>query len=127
MSRDWARPVDRAREDVRAARSLLESGFPSQAVMLAYSAGFQVAVATLAALGERPSTDAGVVSGFGRRVVGDGGVDHEFGRTLRQLFEDRNDVDHALLRAPKDEARKAVDGAERLVDAGSRWLEDRRG
>jgi uncharacterized protein (UPF0332 family) len=127
MSRDWASPVDRAREDVRAARSLLDSGFPSQAVSLAYSAGLQVAVAALAALGERPSTDAGVVSAFGRRVVGDGGVDHEFGRTLRQLFEDRNDVDHALLRAPKDEARKAVAGAERLVDAGSRWLEDRRG
>ena len=127
MSRDWARPVDLAREDVRAARSLLDSGFPSQAVSMAYSAGLQVAVAALAVLGERPSTDAGVVSAFGRRVVGDGGVDHEFGRTLRQLYEDRNDVEHALLRAPKAEAEKAVDGAERLVEAGARFVEERRG
>jgi uncharacterized protein (UPF0332 family) len=126
VTRDWARPVDRAREDVRAARSLLESGFPSQAVSLAYSAGLQVAVAALAVLDERPSTDAGVVSAFGRRVVGDGGIDHEFGRTLRMLYEDRNDVENALLKAPKDEARNAIDGAERLVEAGARWLEEQR-
>jgi uncharacterized protein (UPF0332 family) len=126
VSRDWLTPVARAREDVRAARSLLESGFPSQAVSLAYSAGLQVAVAALAVIGERPSTDAGVVSAFGRRVVGDG-IDHEFGRTLRQLYEDRNDVEHALLKAPKDEAEKAIDGAERLVEAGARWVEERRG
>lgn len=126
MSRDWAGPVDRAREDVRAARSLLDSGFPSQAVSLAYNAGLQAAVAALAVLGERPSTDAGVVSAFGRRVVGDGGVDHEFGRTLRQLYEDRSDVEHALLRAPKNEAQKTVEGAERLVDAAAQWVEERR-
>jgi uncharacterized protein (UPF0332 family) len=127
VSRDWVGPVDRAREDVRAARSLLESGFPSQAVSLACNAGLQVAVAALAALGERPSTDAGVVSAFGRRVVGDGGIDHEFGRTLRQLYEDRQDVEHALLKAPREEALKAIEGAERLVDAGARWVEERRG
>lgn len=127
MSRDWLTPVARAREDVRAARSLLESGFPSQAVSLAYNAGLQVAVAALAVIGERPSTEAGVVSAFGRRVVGDGGVDHEFGRTLRQLYEDRNDVERALLKAPEDEAQKAIDGAERLVEAGARWVEERRG
>jgi len=127
MSRDWARPVERAREDVRAARSVLEAGFPSQAVLLAYSAGLHTAVGALAVLGERPSTDAGVVSAFGRRVVGDGGVDHEFGRTLRQLYEDRNDVEQALLHAPKEEAERAIQGAERLVEAGARFVEERRG
>jgi uncharacterized protein (UPF0332 family) len=126
MSRDWAKPVDHAREDVRAAQKLLESGFPSQAVSLAYSAGFQVAVAALAVLGEMPSTDAGVVSAFGRRVVRDGGVDHEFGRTLRQLYEDNNDVERALLRAPKEEAQRAIEGAERLVEAGARFVEERK-
>jgi uncharacterized protein (UPF0332 family) len=127
LSRDWVRPVNRAREDLRAARSLLEAGFPSQAVSLAYSAGLQVAVAALAVLDERPSTDAGIVSAFSRRVVGDGGVNHEYGRTLRQLYEDRMDVQHALLRAPKDEAARAIDGAERLVEAGAQWVSERKG
>lgn len=124
---DWAAPVDRAREEIRAARSLVEAGFPSQAVSRACNAGLQVAVAALAVLGERPSTDAGVVSAFGRRVVGDGGVEHEYGRTLRQLFEDRNDVEYALLQAPEKEARRAIEGAERLVEAGAGWVAKRRG
>jgi hypothetical protein len=65
-------------------------------------------------------------SRFGRRVVGDGGIDHEFGRTLHMLYEDRNDVENALLKAPTGEARKAIDGAECLVEAGARWLEGQR-
>jgi uncharacterized protein (UPF0332 family) len=124
---DWAAPVDRAREEIRAARSLVEAGFPSQAVSRACNAGLQVAVAALAVLGERPSTDAGVVSAFGRRVVGDGGVEHEYGRTLRQLFEDRNDIEYALLQAPEEEARRAIEGAERLVEAAAGWVAKRRG
>jgi uncharacterized protein (UPF0332 family) len=124
---DWAAPVDRAREEIRAAQSLVEAGFPSQAVSRACNAGLQVAVAALAVLGERPSTDAGVESAFGRRVVGDGGVEHEYGRTLRQLFEDRNDIEYALLQAPEEEARRAIEGAERLVEAGAGWVAKRRG
>lgn len=124
---DWVAPVDRAREEIRAARSLVDLGFPSQAVSRACNAGLQVAVAALAVLGERPSTDAGVVSAFGRRVVGNGGVDHEFGRTLRQLFEDRSDIEQSLLRAPDAEARKAIDAAERLVETGAAWVAERRG
>lgn len=126
MSGQWARPVPRAREELKAARRLLEAGFPSQAVSRAYHAGLQVAMAALKVVGERPATEAGVISAFGRRVVGDGGVDHEAGRTLRKLFQDRNDVDYALLNASEEEARKAVEGAELLVDAGARWIEQRR-
>jgi uncharacterized protein (UPF0332 family) len=124
---DWAAPVDRAREEISAARSLVEAGFPSQAVSRACNAGLQAAVAALTVLGERPSTDAGVVSAFGRRVVGDGGVDHEHGRTLRRLFEDRSDIEQALLQAPEEVAREAIDAADRLVDAGAGWVAERRG
>jgi len=126
MTGDWVAPEDRAREELRAAQSLLDSGFPSQALSRAYSAGLQVAVATLAVLGETPATDAGVISAFGRRVVSAGAVDHEHGRTLRQLFEDRNDVEAGLLSAPDEEARRAIESAERLVEAGARWVAQRR-
>lgn len=125
MSGQLAAPLDRAREELRAARSLLDSGFPSQAIPRAYYAGLQVATATLLVLGERPTTDAGVIAAFGRRVVGGGGVDHEASRTLRRLFEDRNDVDYALVDAPAEEARRAIAGAERLVEIGTRWVERR--
>jgi uncharacterized protein (UPF0332 family) len=125
VSGQWADPVGRAHEELAAARELLAGGFPSQAMSRAYYAGFQAAVAALRAVGEAPATEAGVLASFGRRVVGDDGVDHAAGRTLRKLFEDRNDIDYALLDAPVEEAQKAVAGAELLVEATARWVEAR--
>jgi uncharacterized protein (UPF0332 family) len=118
-------PLARGREEVRAARALLEAGFPSQAISHAFMAAFQAAMGALHAIGEAPATRTGVLSAFGRHVVGDGGVDHEDGRVLRKLFEDRSYVDHALGQAPQHEAQAAIASAERLVDATARWIEGR--
>lgn len=117
------RALQRAREEVRAANALVEAGFPSQAVSHAFMAGFQAATAALQELGETPATRTGVVSAFGRRVVREGGLDHEVGRILRKLLEDRNDVDHALAHARAQEARAAIADAERLLGATAHWLE----
>lgn len=125
MNSVWAPPVDRGREDLRAARALLEAGFPAQAVSRAYFAGLHVAEAALFVIGETASTDAGTISAFGRRVVGEGGLQHEAGRTLRKLFEDRQDVDYALAEAPAEEARKLIEETETLVDATAAWIVQR--
>ena len=122
---DAARPVARSREELRAARTLLEAGFPSQAVSRAYMAGFHAASAALMAVGETPATRTGVVSAFGRRVVSEGGLDHEAGRALRRLFEDRNDVDYALAEANGSTAERSIQGAEQLIYATERWLAER--
>jgi uncharacterized protein (UPF0332 family) len=117
------RALARGREEVRAAHALLEAGFPSQAVTHAFMAGFQAATAALQAIGETPATRTGVLSAFARSVVTEGGLDHEAGRSLRKLFEDRNNVDHALTDAPAEEARAAIASAERLLEATSEWVE----
>lgn len=119
------RPLSRGREELRAARTLLEAGFPSQAVSRAYMAGFHAATAALLAVGDMPPTHTGVVSAFGRRIVTEGGLDHEAGRVLRRLFEDRNDVDYALAEAPGSTAQHSIEGAEQLIYATERWLADR--
>jgi uncharacterized protein (UPF0332 family) len=118
-------PLARGREEVRAARALLEAGFPTQAVSHAFMAGYQAATAALHAIGEAPATSTGMLSAFNRYVVGDGRIDHEDGRILRKLFEDRSYVDHALGQAPRQEAEAAIESAERLLDATSRWIEGR--
>jgi uncharacterized protein (UPF0332 family) len=120
-----ALPLGRGREELRAARALLEAGYPSQALSRAYFAGFHAATATLLVLDEAPSTRSGVVSAFGRRVIEQGGLEREVGRSLRRLFEDRIDVDYALAEAPAEEAGQAIADAERLVDAATRWIESR--
>ena len=123
MTTIWSMPMGRARQEIRAAQVLLDAGLASQAVSRACAAGLHAASAALSTLDDTPATEAGVVSAFGRRVVGNGGVGSEHGRTLRQLFEDRHGVEQALLEAPADEAVKAIRSAEDLVEACDRLVE----
>lgn len=115
-------PLGRGRQELKAAEALLEAGFPAQAVSHAYLAGFHAASAALLLLGERPATSSGVISAFGRHVVGQNGFDHDTGRVLRRLYEDRNEVDHGLVEAPVNEARGAVADAGRFVEATATWI-----
>jgi uncharacterized protein (UPF0332 family) len=110
-------PLERGREEVRAAQVLLDAGLPSQALSRACAAAVNAARAALMAVGETPSTSAGVVAAFSRHVIGDDRHDPEDARALRKLFEDRNDVDHALAEAPASEAREAIQAAQRVVAA----------
>ena len=112
----------RCRDELRAARVLLDAGLPSQALSRAYMASYHAAAAALLPITELPATHAGVVSAFGRQLVADRGFDHQLGRVLRRLFADRADVDDGLAEAPPATAHAAVADAERLVDAVERWL-----
>jgi uncharacterized protein (UPF0332 family) len=120
-------PLGRGRQELKAAEVLLEAGFPAQAVSHAYLAGFHAASAALALLGEVPATSSGVISAFGRHVVGENGIDHETARVLRRLYEDRNDVEKGLVEAPLEEARGAVADASRFVEATASWIGRREG
>ena len=117
--------LERGRQEIGAARALLQAGFPSQAVSRAYMAGLHAAQAALLELGEVPHTRTGVVSAFGRRVVREDGLEHEAGRRLRRLRENRDDVDYGLATAPDSAALAAIDDAELLVAATEDWMKRR--
>jgi uncharacterized protein (UPF0332 family) len=117
--------LGRGREELRAANALLDAGFPAQAVAHAYLAGFHAASAALLVLGECPATSSGVIAAFAKHLVGENGVDHETGRVLRRLYEDRNDIEHGLVEAGPEQAREAVEEAARLVEATASWIEQR--
>jgi uncharacterized protein (UPF0332 family) len=119
-------PLERGREEVRAAQVLLEAGLPSQAVSRACAAAVNAAQAALWAVGETPSTSAGVVAAFSRRVIADDRHDPQEARALRRLFEDRNDVDHAHAQASADEAAEAIAAAQGVVAAAVRFIETAR-
>ena len=120
-------PLGRGRQELKAAEALLEAGFPAQAVFHAYQAGLHAASAALALLGEVPATSSGVISAFGRHLVGDNGIDHETARVLRRLYEDRNDIENGLADAPPEEARGALADASRFVEATASWIGRREG
>ena len=111
--------LDRAGEELRAADALLEAGFPSQALSRAYLSAFHAAQATLLDAGEGSAVHAGVVSAYARRASARGPNDQVLARSLRKLFEDRQDVDYGLADAPPREARLAIDDARRILDAAA--------
>jgi uncharacterized protein (UPF0332 family) len=121
---EWALPEERSRDELRAARALLEADLPDQAVSRAYFAALHAASAALLVLGDPQTSEVGIVTAFARRVPEDG-FDPEAGRMLRKLFEDRTDVDQALANAPAEEAERAIGDADRLVHSIAAWIEDR--
>ena len=104
MRGEWALPEERSRDELRAARVLLEADLPDQAVSRAYFAALHAASAALLVLGDPQTSEVGIVTAFARRVPDDG-FDPEAGRMLRKLFEDRTDVDQALANAPRCQPR----------------------
>src|SRR4051794_26294981 len=114
--------MDRGREELRAARVLLDAGYSSQALSRAYTAALHAAEAALLAVDEAPSTPSGVVAAFTRCVVVQGGMAPDHGRALRRLYEDRRDVDHALAEAPASDAERAITDAEEIVGLAERWI-----
>jgi uncharacterized protein len=124
MRGEWALPEERSRDELRAARALLEAELPDQAVSRAYFAALHAASAALLVLGDPQTSEVGIVTAFARRVLEDG-FDPEAGRMLRKLFEDRTDVDQALANAPAEEAERAIGDADRLVRSIAAWIEDR--
>lgn len=124
MRGEWALPEERSRDELRAARALLEADLPDQAVSRAYFAALHAASAALLVLGDPQTSEVGIVTAFARRVP-ENGFDPEAGRMLRKLFEDRTDVDQALANAPAEEAERAIGDADRLVRSIAAWIEDR--
>ena len=114
--------VDRARQELDAARALTAAGFHAQAVSRAYYAAFYAAEAALLSRGETRSKHSGVVAAFIQMVVRDAGVDPDAGRLLRSLFDRRNHADYTTDTVSVDEASIAIADAERVVDLVARWL-----
>jgi uncharacterized protein (UPF0332 family) len=56
-----------------------------------------------------------VISAFGDLVVRRGGFDEEVAKSLRDLFEERNDVDYGLEEPTPEEARLRLSRARRFV------------
>jgi uncharacterized protein (UPF0332 family) len=118
--------VVRARTELAAARLLATNDFGAQAVSRAYYAAFYAAEAALLHVGETRAKHSGVVSAVGRLLVRERGLEERAGRLLRSLFERRSQADYGLAEVPSEEARRAVDDAEAVVDIIEAWLETQR-
>jgi hypothetical protein len=112
----------RSRREIEAARLLAEGDFAAQAISRAYYAAFYAAEEALGSLGESRSKHSGVVAAFGKVVVREGGLEETMGRTLRSLFEQRNNADYGDAEVSEQDAELAIGDAEHFVNALESWL-----
>ena len=125
MTPDWNRALDRAKDDLAAARDLLASRHPPQACSRAYFAAFYAASAALALLGETRTKPSGVLSAFHDKIVREGRLDTETGRILGWLFDLRNTADYRWEPVAASDAEEAFQRAARFVTAVEEWIKAR--
>lgn len=107
---------DRAREELRAARHLLDSGFARIALTRAYFACFHAIRAALFADGIEPRTHHGAISLFNVHFVKAGRATSSDSRVVMRLQRYREEADYAegfLIDA--DGASEEIEAAERFV------------
>lgn len=125
MRREHEPRLARSREELEAARVLVDREFFAQATSRAYYAAFYAAGEALFVLGETRSRHSGVVAAFAHLVVREGTVDEAVGRALRSLFDQRSAADYGGLPISGKQAAAALEQASQVVAAVERWLSDR--
>lgn len=116
--------LNKAREDLAAARSLLALGYLRVAVNRAYYTIFHTASAALLWIGIERSHHLGVQSAVGEFLVKPGIIEPEFGKLYAKAREAREEQDYDLEAEPlgAQDAAQIVNNAERFVDRIEQYL-----
>ncbi|MBV9941833.1 MAG: HEPN domain-containing protein [Solirubrobacterales bacterium] len=114
-----------SREELAAARQLVETGFPRQATSRAYYAAFYAARAALEAAGiSPPKTHSGLRARFSEFANATPGIGGEVGRALSQLETARTDADYGDPAMSADEANDAIAKAMQIVEVIERVISE---
>lgn len=115
--------IDLSREELDAARKLVETGFPRQAISRAYYAAFYAARAALETAGARaPKTYSGMRSRFSDLARSTPSIGAAAGRALSQLGTDRTEADYDEPTVTAEEANEAITKAEQVVQVVERAI-----
>jgi len=117
--------MTKARTALASAKVLLRLGDTAGATNRAYYAMFDAALGALlwaGAAGNPPKTHAGLITGFGQKLVQPGHLAPSLGRSLNRVEDLRLTADYLEEALPQDVAAGAVSAAEAFVDAISQLL-----
>ncbi len=113
----------RSRQELAAARLLVQGGFAAQGISRSYYAAFYAAEVAQLELGKTRSKHSGVISAFIRIR----GLDERTGRLLRSLFDRRGQADYSMDPVPTEEGVRAIEDATAVLDAVEQWLAEQSG
>jgi len=115
--------LDKSKEKLTVAKSLLKSKAYEDSVSRAYYAAFHAAQALLLTEGLFANTHHGLVTLFGLHFVKTGKFDKKFGRYLINLKDERENGDYEIFSViDGGVAKEAIQEAEQFIEETRRYL-----
>jgi uncharacterized protein (UPF0332 family) len=117
--------IERANEELRATRELIQNGLYRIACSRAYYAAFLMTTAALLTLGVTREKHSGVEAGLHELLVKTGRLEPEYGKLYVLLRKDREDSDYNdMSRVTEEMACQRLVDAERYVARLDRYLHE---
>ena len=115
--------VNKAKDSLGAARTLIRDGYYDFAASRAYYAMFYIAEAMLMQLGQSYNKHSAVISAFGREYVKTGIMDSKFHRWLIDAQDFRNIGDYGIeAHVSEDDANSICEWASYFIDQAEDFL-----
>jgi uncharacterized protein (UPF0332 family) len=125
MKPDFLALVNKAKDSLGAARTLIGDGYYDFAASRAYYAMFYIAEAMLMQLGQSYTKHSAVISAFGREYAKSGIMDSKFHRWLIDAQDFRNIGDYGIeAHVSKDDANSVCEWASEFIDQAEDFLLD---
>lgn len=123
MREETTQLLDRASEELRAARLLVREDLTPMAASRAYYALFYTAEALLFEAGFQFSNHGELQSAFGREFAKTGKLDPKFHRYLLDAYDQRQDADYETSFYPsQEEVLKIIQWGKEFLDAAKKFL-----
>lgn len=123
MKEGTARLLDRASQELRAARLLVQEDLTPMAASRAYYALFYTAEALLFEEGFQFSSHGELQSAFGKEFSKTGRLDPKFHRYLLDAYDQRQDADYETSSFPsQEEVRRIIGWGEEFLAAAKELL-----
>jgi uncharacterized protein (UPF0332 family) len=117
--------LERARQDLEAAKGNLDQRFYAVAVTRAYYAMFYAASALLASKGVSQSKHGAVLAAFGEQFVKAGLIESKYAKVFGYAFDARLDSDYDItFSADRDLAQAVLGDALAFVDRAEEYLRE---
>jgi uncharacterized protein (UPF0332 family) len=115
--------IDKAKDSLGAAKSLVRDGYYDFAASRAYYAMFYIAEAMLMQLGHSYSRHSAVISAFGREYAKTGIMDSKYHRWLIDAQDFRNIGDYGIDdHISEDDANSVCDWASEFIEQSEGFL-----
>lgn len=120
--------IEKSKEKLNAAKTLLKDGFIDDAISRAYYSMFHAASAVLLSAGISVESHSSLKNLFGLHFVKTGKIDKKFSRWLNKLKDERENGDYDIFTSfdPED-AKIDVQGAEEFLEEMKKYLTQNHG